>query len=54
VSSTMIAKGIDLVVFIERTATGRRITETAFVNGSSGRGHYDLEYVEADPISRAA
>ena len=48
VSSTMIAKGIDIVVFIERTATGRRITEVAFVTGSRGRGYYDLEYVEVD------
>jgi Flp pilus assembly CpaF family ATPase len=48
VSSHMIAKAIDLVVFIERTSTGRRISEVAFVNGSRGRGNYDLDYVEVD------
>jgi Flp pilus assembly CpaF family ATPase len=48
VSSHMIAKAIDLVVFIERTATGRRISEVAFVNGSRGRGNYDLDYIEVD------
>ncbi len=48
VSSTMIAKGIDLVVYIARTATGRRIMEVAFVTGSRGRGKYDLDYVEVD------
>jgi type IV secretion system protein TrbB len=54
VSSHMIAKAIDIAVFIERLPEGRRIREVAFVNGSSGRGHYDLEYVEADPFSHAA
>jgi Flp pilus assembly CpaF family ATPase len=54
VSSSAIARAIDLVIFIMRTPEGRRITEIAFVNGSSGRGHYDLEYVEADPFSHAA
>jgi len=48
VSSSMIAKAIDLVVFIARLPEGRRILEVAFVNGSRGRGHYDLEYVEVD------
>jgi Flp pilus assembly CpaF family ATPase len=48
VSSSMIAKAIDLVIYIVRTPTGRRITEVAFVNGSRGRGHYDLDYVDVD------
>jgi Flp pilus assembly CpaF family ATPase len=48
VSSAMIAKAIDLVLYIVRTPTGRRITEVAFVNGSRGRGHYDLDYVDVD------
>jgi Flp pilus assembly CpaF family ATPase len=54
VSSHMIAKAIDIVVFIERLPDGRRIREVAFVNGSSGRGHYDLDHVEADPFPHAA
>jgi Flp pilus assembly CpaF family ATPase len=49
VSSSMIAKAIDLVIYITRTPQGRRITEVAFVSGSRARGQYDLEYVEVDP-----
>jgi Flp pilus assembly CpaF family ATPase len=48
VSSSMIASAIDIAVFIERTASGRRIREVAFVHGSSGRGNYDLVPVEID------
>jgi Flp pilus assembly CpaF family ATPase len=51
VSPSMIASAIDLVVYIARLGGGRRITEVALVRGSSGRGQYDLEYIEVDDSS---
>lgn len=52
VSPSMIAKAIDLIVYITRLPRGgRRITEVAHVIGAHGRGNYKLDYIEPALIS---